>query len=241
MTVDRAFEDPRLAALYDALNPWGPADEFYLTLMQDAAVVLDVGCGTGELLCRTRAAGHEGHLTGADPAEAMLAIARAKRADVEWVRAGAETVATPARYDLVTMTGHAFQVLLDDAATLAALRNLARHLAPGGLLAFETRNPAARAWTRWRPEATTRTVTAPDGVPWTVAFEVREVHGDLVTFDATFTGPETLVSRSTLRFPALTDVERLLHDAGLRVVATYGDWDRSAVTAASPEIVVLAR
>ena len=26
--VDEAYLDPRLAALYDALNPWGPSDDF---------------------------------------------------------------------------------------------------------------------------------------------------------------------------------------------------------------------
>ena len=31
------------------------------------------------------------------------------------------------------------------------LRNAGRHLAPGGRLAFDTRNPLARAWLRWTP------------------------------------------------------------------------------------------
>lgn len=56
------------------------------------------------------------------------------------------------RFDLVTMTGHAFQVLLDDESVRAALLNFHRHLAPDGLSAFESRNPQARAWESWVAE-----------------------------------------------------------------------------------------
>jgi SAM-dependent methyltransferase len=241
--VDEAFSDARLAALYDALNPWGAADAYYLGLVLTAGAALDVGCGTGELLCRARAAGHAGSLTGADPAAAMLALARAKRTDVEWLLADAAGVDAGRSYDVVTMTGHTFQVLLDDAATVAALRNLARHLAPGGLLAFETRNPSARAWEGWRPELTRTTVTAPDGEPYEVWFDVTEVRGDVVTFDGVFrslrTGAAT-TSASTLRFPSYDTVARLLAEAGLAVRAAYGDWDRGPVTATSAELVVVA-
>ena len=50
-----------------------------------AGSVLDIGCGTGELLRLARAAGHTGRLCGIDPAAAMLACARV-RSDVEWIQ-----------------------------------------------------------------------------------------------------------------------------------------------------------
>ena len=31
--TDRSFSDVSLATLYDALNPWGPSDDFYLDLL----------------------------------------------------------------------------------------------------------------------------------------------------------------------------------------------------------------
>src|SRR6185369_17314503 len=52
------YTDPRLAVLYDRMNPWGPGDNFYLDLVLGAGSVLDVGCGTGALLRRARASGH---------------------------------------------------------------------------------------------------------------------------------------------------------------------------------------
>lgn len=239
---DLAFADPRLASLYDALNAWSEADDHYLSLALAAPSVLDVGCGTGLLLATARSRGHPGVLAGADPSPAMLAVARERcPAGVEWLLGDAASVGPGRSFDLVTMTGHTFQVLLSDDETVAALANLARHLAPGGRLAFETRNPGARAWERWRPALTRRTVRAPGGEAWEVSFDVRSVEGDLVTFDAVFrSASEVLVSESTLRFPSLDDVARCLAAAGMTVVETYGDWSRSPVTPASPELVVVA-
>ena len=70
-----SYADPRLAALYDALNPSDAAAAFYLGLAcLPPARILDMGCGTGLLACEFAARGHD--VTGADPAAAMLAVAR---------------------------------------------------------------------------------------------------------------------------------------------------------------------
>jgi SAM-dependent methyltransferase len=85
------YADPRLAVLYDQLSPWGPGDDFYLGLVMSARAVLDVGCGTGTVLRRARAAGHGGRLVGLDPAAAMLGQARACT-DVDWLLGDLGTV-----------------------------------------------------------------------------------------------------------------------------------------------------
>ena len=74
--VDRLFSEPRLAELYDAFCAGRPDFDFYLPLVMSAKSVLDVGCGTGELLRLAREAGHTGRLCGLDPAEAMLQVAQ---------------------------------------------------------------------------------------------------------------------------------------------------------------------
>lgn len=239
------FADDRIARLYDAECPWGTSDDFYLALDMAASSVLDVGCGTGTRLARAREVGHTGRLVGVDPAEAMLRVARAKTDRVRWLLGSAQTLDLDSRFDLVTMTGHAFQELLDDEAALAALGSFRRHLAPGGLLAFETRNPAARAWESWLREKTGQLVQAPDGEPYETWVDHPTAHGrDLVTFVAVVlsvrTGEE-LTSTSTLRFADPDHLRSLLEQAGFRVEGWYGDWERGPVLPASPEVVVLAR
>jgi ubiquinone/menaquinone biosynthesis C-methylase UbiE len=83
VVVDRLFSEPRLAELYDAFCANRPDWSFYLPLVMSARSVLDVGCGTGELLRLAREGGHTGRLRGLDRAGAMLDVAR-RRSDVEW-------------------------------------------------------------------------------------------------------------------------------------------------------------
>ncbi|HEX6498516.1 MAG TPA: class I SAM-dependent methyltransferase [Micromonosporaceae bacterium] len=241
--VDLAFADPSLAQLYDVLNPWRPCDEFYLDLVMRATSVLDVGCGTGTLLRRARQAGHVGRLCGLDPAAAMLNQAR-EQPDVEWVLGDLTSRSWRAEFDLVVMTGHAFQVLLTDdeiRANLAAVRDA---LADSGRFAFETRNPLVRPWQRWTPEQAVEVVDAA-GETVRVWHQVdHPVDGRLVTFTTTFDSPGRRTprySRSTLRFVGRDELSAFLSAAGFAVEAQFGDWDRAPVTDASPEIITVAR
>lgn len=239
-----SYEDLEFAALYDPQNPWGPSDDFYLGYVLGAASALDVGCGTGGLLCRAREYGHTGELVGVDPATGMLAVALAKRDDIEYVQATAQEMDLGRRFELVTMTGHAFQELLDDAATRAALARFRAHLVPGGLLVFETRNPLARAWERWTPEHMSGTVRAPDGTEYAVELDVLgQPAPDLVEMSGTYTNRVTGavgVDTGSLRFVAADRLRELLAEAGFRVEDWYGSWDRGPVTGSSPEIIVVA-
>jgi SAM-dependent methyltransferase len=243
--LDEAYTDVEFVRLYDAENPWHPMDDFYQRLDLAAASVLDVGCGTGTRLARTREVGHRGRLVGVDPAEAMLAVARAKSQGVDWIRGDAQSLDLGERFALMTMTGHAFQLLLDDDAVRAALASFRRHLEPRGLLAFETRNPAARPWQAWTREETLLVIEAPDGEPyesWVEDPVTRD--GDLVMFTGVVRSLRTgrrRTTASTLRFVDPGHLRKLLGEAGFTVEARFGDWDSSPVTPSSPEVVVLAR
>ena len=238
-----SYADPRLAALYDALNPADASTAFYLSLPgPPPARILDMGCGTGLLACEFATRGYE--VTGADPAAAMLATARARPGgdQVRWIQASAAGLDTGPGFDLIVMTGHVFQLLLEDRDIRAALRALARQLAPAGRLAFETRNPAVREWQDWNPRDTRQRVQV-GGVAAEVHYDISAVAGELVTYETwyQFAGArDPVVVPDTLRFTGQARAAEFLAEAGLAQVTWYGDWDGSPYGPASPEIIAVA-
>jgi len=65
-----------------------------------------------------------------------------------------------------------------------------------------------------------------------------------VTFKATYESPDwdaPKFSRSTLRFLDVPSLGAFVSEAGLAVDEQYGYWDRSPVTATSPEIITIVR
>ncbi|MEV0096312.1 methyltransferase domain-containing protein [Streptomyces sp. NPDC050738] len=241
---DDQFTDSRLAALYDTLNSSEPRDDFafYLPLIMCAEAVLDVGCGTGTLLHDARRAGHTGRLVGVDPSQGMLERAR-MHPDIQWMLGDLGSAAWDEEFDLVVMSGHAFQVFVEDAELRSALRGIRASLKPGGRFAFETRNPAVRGWETWH-EDYSAVVKDPSGATVRTVCEVdTPVTGDQVSFTSTYTGadwPAPMISRSTLRFLDPEPLEAHLAEAGLVTEAQYGDWDRTPLTATSPEIITIA-
>jgi len=238
-----AYADTRLAALYDALNPPGDDTAFYLGLAGERPLtVLDMGCGTGQLAGAFAARGHR--VTGADPAAAMLDVARARPGggQVRWIQADAAGLAVPTRFDLIVLTGHVFQLLLGDRDVRAALATLSRHLAPAGRLAFETRNPEVREWQYWSPAETRQQIETPAGVVG-VHYDISSVTGPLVSYETCiqFPGGENVTVPDTLRFMDQAELAGFLTEAGLTDVTWYGDWDRSPASPASPEIIAVAR
>lgn len=243
--VDLQFADPALAALYDDVCPRARRRDFdfYLPLALKAGSVLDLGCGTGAFLREIRETGHAGRLCGLDPAAGMIAQAR-RHAGIEWRQGDIVSAGFREAFDLVIMTGHAFQVLVEDHQLSATLAAIHAALVTGGCFAFETRNPKARAWESWT-EASMAKVVDSEGRPINVACEVTApFDGRTVSFIQTYTSPnwsEARISPSTLRFLDVDTLAALLAEAGFAIEAQFGDWDRAPLTDGSPEIIVLAR
>ncbi|XVU21899.1 class I SAM-dependent DNA methyltransferase [Actinoplanes sp. CA-054009] len=229
------------AESYDDLNPDDHDHRFYAALAAElgATSALDLGCGTGTLARLLAATGRT--TVGIDPDPEMLRVARSRPSTdrVDW-RLGHSNAATPNSADFAVMSGHVAQVFRNDEAWARALRDLRRALVPQGNLAFESRNPAARAWKRWTRAATLRTL---DGH---IDFwhETVEVALPLVTYD-TFTHDrrtgEREVTRDVLAFRDAATLERSLEEAGFTVTHRFGDWDRRPLTAESREIILVGR
>jgi SAM-dependent methyltransferase len=215
---DPIFDEPRLAAIYDPLDPDRGDLDAYDDLADELGVrsVLDIGCGTGSFACLLARRGLE--VTGVDPATAMLAVARGKPgADgVRWIHGVAPDL-PPLRVDLVTMTGNVAQVFLDDHDWAATLTAGHRALRPGGWLVFESRRPEREAWRTWTRDHSYQRREI-DGVGLVETWhEVTEVRFPFVTFHGTIVfhaDGAVLTSDSTLRFRTRDEIEASLVAAG---------------------------
>ena len=237
---DLAFEDPRLAALYDAFDADRSDLDVYLAIARElgARRVLDVGCGTGTFAILLAREGFE--VTGLDPARASIDVARGKQGaeSVRWI-VGDASALPQLEVDLATMTGNVAQAITDPDAWAAALRSVFEALRPNGRLVFETRDPAYRGWQGWTRDRTHQVVDVEDVgevEQWT---ELMDVALPLVSFRTTFlfrASGDVLASDSTLRFRQRTELEEQLRAAGYVV-----DDVRDALDRPARELVFFAR
>jgi SAM-dependent methyltransferase len=236
---DAAFDDPRLAHLYDRFEGERPDLDVYASIVEELGAhrVLDLGCGTGTFALALAQRGLE--VVGVDPAEASLLVARGKPGAeaVRWIHGDATSVSGLA-VDLVTLTGNVAQAIVDPGDWDATLRGVREALRPGGYLVFETRDPADRAWEDWTPTATRQVVDLESAGRVERWIEVTAVRGDLVTFRATFAfaDGQLLVSDSTLRFRQRGQVEADLTACGYDLAEVRGAPDRPG-----RELVFVAR
>lgn len=252
------YHDPLLTRLYDLQNPWGPDCDFYLSLAKDHSPplkVLDLGCGTGLLTTAFARAGHE--VTGVDPALEMLNIAIRKPfgEKVMWVKATAQTFSSEDRFDLIFLSGHAFQVFLSDEDIQAALTAMRNHLAPNGRIAFEIRNPEVKAWQNWTPENTRESFTLPPSNTFSTPEDIEVWHdidnvedygtGKLVRYNTLYrkisaSQNNAVKTSATIRFLSKEELLSHLDQADLAPQEIYGDWDYSPIKPDSKEIIVIA-
>lgn len=220
--------DPWIVDLYDGDNPDGPDHDYYRSLATNigARRILDIGCGTGILTVTFATPGRT--VIGVDPSSTMIAYARRRAgADgVTWIEG--DTRDLPAdSFDLMVMTGNVAQHIADPGweRTLTDLRRVA---AQGAILAFESRNPAARAWETWASEEpTTRDTMHGPLREWC---EVEERHGGqvMLRFFNRFEATGELVEQDELlTFRSRDLLTAQLAAAGFAVTAVWGDWRRT--------------
>ena len=247
--TEALYHDPALAALYDASNgrreqPGGRPDfEFVLDRAAGAGSALDVGCGTGEVavLLSERCAA-----TGLDPAPAMLGVARSRAGGggVEWMLGAAADLPAGRLWDLIAMTGHAFQCLIEDEEVAKTLAACARALAPEGEMVFDSRNPASGYREAWAAVGGFETSLESPGDPVRHRCETEFDAGTgLVTYADEWRFPDGTVRRSTARLRSMSrgQIAAALDAAGLRAAETFGDWHGAPWAPAAPEIVTVAR
>ncbi len=225
MTED-PYRDEQLVELYDADNAAGDDHAYYRTLAETltAKKIIDFGCGTG-LLTRSLATSGRS-VIGVDPSSTMLGYARRQpgSAAVTWLDGDATVIEPAGDADLVISSGNAMMHLSPEIYP-AVLRSLAGALRIGGVLSFESRNPAARAWEQWTRAATytERETTFGHLREW---LEVTEVDQGRVVFDAhnVFEDGRDAVYTTVLYFRTAEEIASDLERAGFGDVGVRGGW-----------------
>lgn len=244
MDEDRLYHDPALADFYDLENGWDRSPDFTFcqALADGAGSILDLGCGTGALAVAL--AGNR-TVVGVDPAPAMLEIARAKPGAerVDFIEGDARTLRLGQRFDLVLLTGHAFQVFLTMEDRRAVLATIAAHLAPGGRFIFDSRNPACREWEEWGEEESMRLIDHPRFGAVSAWNDVaHDPATGIVTYGTHYeiraTG-QRLSAASRIAFPQKAELDALLAEAGLKVERWLGDWEGSDWQPGAGELIPL--
>lgn len=93
--------------------------------------VLDAGCGTGRVAIELARRGAT--TTGVDLDPAMLATARAKAPDLEWIDGDLSTLDLGRTFDVVVMAGNVM-IFVAHGTEATVVERLASHVRPGGLL-----------------------------------------------------------------------------------------------------------
>ncbi len=240
------YHEALFAQLYDSQSPWSDDRDYCLNMAKGRASVLDLGCGTG-ILGSAIARKYGCHVTGIDPAQAMLdqAMHHEGHNKVKWICADARDVRLGRTFDLIIMTGHAFQCFLTPDDRLALFRTIAAHLSASGEFIFDSRNPLMKEWLQWTPEKSRNTfhhtklgeVEAWDDCVFDPATQV-------VTYEWFYrltSGKVAHAPASRIAFPSRNTIESELKMAGLHVTHWLGNWDGSAISDTSNEIIPIGR
>lgn len=227
--------------------------DFYVALARGAkGPVLDVACGTGRILLPCVQAGVD--IEGLDLFEPMLTTLRAKAAALNLSprlhRADMSEFSLLRRYGLVMIPFNAFIHNMTQEAQIRCLQHCREHLAPGGLLAFDTFFPSleivgAPQNTRVLEGELPHPQT---GLPMrmydTRRFDrVAQVQHSLNEIEllAADGGVERVYrSEVSSRYIYKNEMELLLRAAGFARWEIYGDFDRRPLTREDDAMIVTA-
>lgn len=238
------YADMGLATFYDTAQP--QRDDFACCrkLAEQASSVLDLGCGTGDLAISLAG---DRRVVAVDPAKAMLDLAEQKHgADgVVWIKGDARSIRLGETFDLIMLTGHAFQVFLDRSQRLECLRTIAAHLSPDGVFVFDSRNPdfdAPKERTKAQTLTRLRHPQLGEIEKWNVSNYDRS--RQILTYSNHYrivASGEVRSAEDRIAYPPQAELADLIVIAGLHAVRWLGDWTGAPFGPEAREIIPVGR
>ena len=246
------------AVNYDMQDAGDTGVAFYSALAREAGgPVLEIACGTGRVTIPVAELGFA--TTGLDVVPGMLEQARRKSIGlpVRWVEGDARTFDLREQFQLIFLTGNAFQAFVTNADQAALLQRVRAHLRDEGIFAFETRNPLLpNTRTRAGFFVPLETLEEEEHWPSFINADGQEVRVsttrvyDHVAQIVHLTSyrrwhedgqEQTRVARTALRYTFPQELAALLHYNGFTIERQYGDWNHEPLGATSPSISSVCR
>jgi 2-polyprenyl-3-methyl-5-hydroxy-6-metoxy-1,4-benzoquinol methylase len=211
--------------------------------------VLEFACGSGLVTLPIAARGVD--VTGVDLARPMLEQAR-KKAEVQglnirWVEADARALELGTHFQFIFITGNAFQAFLRREDQEALFASVKRHLLPGGVFAFETRNPSGHDLTNQSKEEFDQSYVSVEGNEVSVSYtQIYDLVAQIIYWTSyrRWNDGEWDHEKEThiaCRFTHPKELEALLHYNGFEILEQYGSWDKQPLSAASPSIISICK
>lgn len=234
------YFDPDIAQFYDGSNRARPDFEFCQQLATGNMSILDLGCGTGALALTLAP---ENSVVAVDPAAPMIEIAKSKKgADaVDWRVADAKNLRLDQKFDLVVLTGHTFQVFLNETDQSSVLGTISAHLKPKGRFIFDTRNPEfGGSKERSRGQVKRSFEHAQLGLVDCWNSSTYDQQTQILSYENGYVVEATGASYSAeakIKYTSQGDISRLLNEAGLEATSWFGDWTGQSFHSDAPEII----
>lgn len=200
--------------------------------------LLDVACGTGASFVPLLARGYD--VTAVDISPQMLERARRKAPQARLHLADMRQLPDLGRFDLVTCLDDALNYILDEAEFQAVLRGFAENLAPGGIALWDL-NTLAQYHGQF---ASDQVINQPDlyigwkgqsGTPAVGPGECVEIQIDVFSRSADDAWQRAVSVHRQRHWPQ-AEVERLAHQAGLKIVDVRGQRPGAIIDGALDEL-----
>jgi len=253
-----SFED--IGLLYDHVGVYNARADigFYVDeARRTDGKILEIASGTGRVLLPIARAGKE--ITGVELSRKMIERCRERvatepddvRERITLVEGDMRDFSVDDRFALAIIPFRPMQHLMTIEDQLSCLDAIRRHLVPGGRLIFDVFNPdLARIGSPVAGEMNdTPETPLPDGSSFRRSARMVAVHRTDQVNDVELvyylTFPDGTTARRVhafgMRWYMRPELEHLVARAGFTLDTIYGNFDRSILTDASPEMIVVAR
>ena len=244
VTSTGLYSDPELAQFYEVNDHNRQDYDVICRLAKGSKTILDLGCGTGVLSARLA---KSANVVAVDPAGAMLDIGqeRYNELDIEWVEGDARNLRLDRKFDLIVLSGHAFQCFLTKTDQQEVLNTISAHLAIEGRFVFDSRNPYfPHSKERTKDQTYRRFNHSKFGEVEAWNESNYDEKSGILTYSNSYKLPgtgETKSAEEQIKYSPKPELIELVNKAGLDVVECFGAWDETPFMETSREIIFIGK